>query len=72
MWCMPIVEPWSPKSNASLAKNLATELGPSGRPLIYIKNNRGPKMNSHGTPALIGSQLDSQAFNNTLWNLLER
>ena len=63
---MPIVELCHPKSNASLANNLAIELGPSGRPLIYIKNNKGPKINSHGTPALIGSQLDSWAFNNIL------
>ena len=47
------------------------ELSPSDRSLIYIKNNRGPRMNPCGTPALIGSQLDSWPFNNTLWILLQ-
>ena len=60
------------KREVSSANNLAIEFSPSGRLLIYIKNNRGPRMDPCGTPALIGRQLDSCPFNNTLWNLLQR
>ena len=56
---------WTIKKVSS-ANNLAIELSPSGRPLIYIKNNRGPRMDHCGTPALTGNQLDSCLFNNTL------
>ena len=54
------------KREVSSANNLAIELSPSGRSLIYIKNNRGPRMDPCGTPALIGNQLDFCPFNNTL------
>ena len=37
------------------ANNLAVELSPLGKSLIYIKNNRGPRMDPCGTPALIGN-----------------
>ena len=47
------------KSDVSLANNLAVEVTRSGRLLMYIKNNRGPTMDPCGTPALIGSGLDS-------------
>ena len=60
------------KSDLSSANNSAMELSPSGRSITYIKNNRGPRMDPCGTPVLIGSQLDSWPFNNTLWKLLER
>ena len=60
------------KSDVSLADNLAMELSPSGRSLIYIKNNRGQRMDPWETPALIGSQLYSWPFNTILSNLLER
>ena len=39
------------KREVSSANNLAIELSPSGRPLIYIKNNSGPRMEPCGTPA---------------------
>ena len=48
------------KRDVSSANNLAIELSPSGRSLIYIKNNRGPRMDPCGTPALIGGQLHSR------------
>ena len=62
------------KSDISSANSLGMELSPSGRSLKYIKNKRDPRMEPCGTPALIGSQLDSWPFNNliTLWNILER
>ena len=60
------------KIDVSSTNNLAMELSLSGRSVIYIKNNRGPRMSPCGTPALIGSQLDSWSFNNTLWNLFEK
>ena len=48
------------KRDASSANNLAMELSPSGRSLIYIKDkDRGLKIDPCGTPALIESQLDS-------------
>ena len=59
------------KRDVSSVNNLAMELSPSGRSLIYIKNSKGLWMDLCGTPALIGSQLDSWPFNNTLWKLLE-
>ena len=60
------------KSDASSAKNLAVELSPSGRSLICIKNNRGPRMDPCGTPFLLWNQLDSWPYNITLWDILER
>ena len=59
------LRPWTIKK-VSLANNLAIELSPTGRPLIYIKNNRGPMMDPCGALALTGNQLDSCLFNNTL------
>ena len=47
------------KSDLSSANNLAMEMSPSGRSLIYIKNNRGPSRDPCVTLALMGSQLDS-------------
>ena len=54
------------KNDVSSANNLAMELSPSDRSLIYIKNNRCSRMDSCRIPAFITSQLDSWPFNNTL------
>ena len=67
------LESWAiEKRDVSSANNLAVELSPSGRSLIYIKKSRVPSTDPCGTPVLTGCQLYSLPFNNTLWNLLER
>ena len=47
------------KTDLSSANNSAMEMSRSDRSIIYIKDNRGPRMDPCGTPVLIGSQLDS-------------
>ena len=60
------------KGDVSSAKSLTVEVIFSDKSLIYTKKNRGPKMDSCGTPALTVNQFDDCPLSITRWNLLLR
>ena len=54
------------KSETWSAKSLKFVVWPSERSLIYIKNNKGPRIDPCGTPDSILDHEDSGPFNTTL------
>ena len=54
----------------SSANNLAVGEIPFARSLMYIKKNKGPITEPHGTPARTGDHTEVWPFITTLWNLL--
>ena len=59
-------------STDSSVKSLAIKDRLLDRSLIYIKNNRGPKIDCWSTPASTSDHQDDWPFKKTLWNLFVR
>ena len=60
------------KIDVSSANNLAVDEMPLVRSLMYIKKNKGPKIEPCGTPASTGVHAEVWSFSTTLWSLLFR
>ena len=57
------------KKEVSSANNLTLDFNPPGKLLIYIRKNKGPKMDPWGTPPSIGWQFEHWPFRRILWDL---
>ena len=55
------------KIYVSSANILHTDVIPSGKSFIYIRNSKGPRTESCGTPATMFSHEDDSPFKTTLW-----
>ena len=60
------------KIDVSSANNLAVDEMSLVRSLMYIKKNKGPKIEPCGTPASTGVHAEIWPFSTTLWSLLFR
>ena len=60
------------KIELSSTKSLAFEVNPSGKSLIYTKNNKGPRIEPCGVLGLICDHFEVWQLRKTLWNLSDK
>ena len=62
----------NPWIDVSTAKSLGLDINLLGKSFMYAKKNNGPKLDSWGTPALMGDYLDDWPFRTSLCCLFLR
>ena len=60
------------KLEVSSTKSLTFEVSLSGKSLIWIKNNKGPKIEPWGIPVLSCDHFEVWPYRKTLWNLSDK